>query len=113
MYNDHKKVHAIKFQSAVAPNGLTANVFDPVEGRKHVSGTLGDSGLLRRLQQHAHGPNGNILCIYGDPAYPLKQQLMGPFSSLLYLMRAIARTQASTPATSLMRVKNSKPHFCL
>ena len=37
---------------------------------------LGDSGLLRKLQQHTHG---NILCIYGDPACPLRQQLMWPF----------------------------------
>ena len=79
MYNGHKKVHAIKFQSVVEPNGLIANLFGPVEGRRHDSGMLGDSGLLRELQQHAHGPNGNILCIYGDPAYPLRQQLMGPF----------------------------------
>ena len=50
-----------------------------MEDRRHDSDMLGDSGLLRELQQHAHGPNGNILCIYGDPAYPLRQQLVGPF----------------------------------
>ena len=26
-----------------------------------------------------HGPNRNILCINVDPAYPLRQQPMGPF----------------------------------
>ena len=40
---------------------------------------LDDSALLRELYQHAHGSNGNMLCIYGDPAYPLRQLLMGPF----------------------------------
>ena len=30
MYNDHKRVHGIKFQSVVAPNGLMANLFAPV-----------------------------------------------------------------------------------
>ena len=30
MYNGHKRVHAIKFQSLVAPNGLIANLFGPV-----------------------------------------------------------------------------------
>ena len=79
MYNGHKKVHAIKFQSVVAPNGLIANLFGPVEGRRHDSGMLGDSGLFLELQQHAHGPTGNILCLYGDPTYPLRPQLMGPF----------------------------------
>ena len=54
MYNGHKKVHAQSFQSVVAPNGLIANLFGPVEERKHGSGMLGDSGLLCELQQKAH-----------------------------------------------------------
>lgn len=32
LYNGHKRVHAIKFQSIVAPNGLIANLFGPVQG---------------------------------------------------------------------------------
>ena len=30
MYNGHKRVHAIKFQSLVLPNGLIANLYSPV-----------------------------------------------------------------------------------
>ena len=30
MYNGHKRVHAIKFQSVVAPNGLIANLYGPI-----------------------------------------------------------------------------------
>ena len=30
MYNGHKRVHGLKFQSVVAPNGLIANLFGPV-----------------------------------------------------------------------------------
>ena len=30
MYNRHKRVHAIKFQSVVSPNGLIANLYGPV-----------------------------------------------------------------------------------
>lgn len=33
MYNGHKRVHAIKFQSVVIPNGLIANLSGPFEGR--------------------------------------------------------------------------------
>jgi len=51
----------------------------PVEGRRHHSGMLGDSALLAKLQLHSYGPRNNILCIYGDPAYPLRPQLMAPF----------------------------------
>ena len=45
VFNGHKKIHARKFRFVVAPNGLTANLFGPVEGRRHDSGMLGDSGL--------------------------------------------------------------------
>ena len=86
MYNDRKKVHAIKFQFVITPNDLIANLFGPVEEIRHDSDMLGNTGLLHKLQQHAHGPNGNIPCIYGNPAYPLRKQLIGNF-----------RTAATTP----------------
>lgn len=40
---------------------------------------LADSGLLPHLQQFAISPTGQSMCIYGDPAYPLRVQLQGPF----------------------------------
>ena len=79
LYNGHKKVHSIKFQSVTAPNGLIANLYGPVEGRRHDSGMLTDSGLLTSLQQFCFDTNGNPLCIYGDPAYPLRVHLQSPF----------------------------------
>lgn len=79
VYNGHKRIHGIKFQSIVAPNGIIANLADPYEGRKHDSGMLTDSGLLLQLQQYSYGPNRNSLCIYGDPAYPLCLQLQAPY----------------------------------
>ena len=79
LYNGHKKVHALKFQSVVAPNGLIANLFGPVEGRRHDSGMLADSELLRELMLHSFSPNGTPLCIYGDPAYPLRVHLQAGF----------------------------------
>lgn len=71
LYNGHKKVHAFKFQSVVAPNGLIANLFGPVEGKRHDSGMLADPGLLNKLQYSCH-PNGDPLCVYGDLAYPIR-----------------------------------------
>ena len=50
IYNGHKRVHLIKFQSVVVPDGLIANLFGPVEGRRHDSGMLADSNLLPLLQ---------------------------------------------------------------
>ena len=40
LYNGHKRVHGIKCQSVVAPNGLIASLFGPVEGRRYDSGII-------------------------------------------------------------------------
>ena len=79
LYNGHKRVHSLKFQSVVTSNGLIANLFGPVEGRRHDSGMLASSGLLTDLEAHSHSPTGQPLCIYGDSAYPLRVHLQGPF----------------------------------
>ena len=83
LYNGHKRVLALKYQAVSAPNGLCANLSGPYEGKKHDSSMLMESGLLTELYQHSHDSNGNILCIYGDPAYPLRPQLMAPFAGNL------------------------------
>ena len=79
LYNGHKKVHAIKFQSLAVPNGLVANLCGPVEGKKHDSSMLAESGLYSKLEELHVPPDGRILCIYGDSAYPHRPQLQGPF----------------------------------
>ena len=40
VYDVHKRVHAIKVQAIATPNGLVANLYDPVEGRRHDSEML-------------------------------------------------------------------------
>lgn len=40
---------------------------------------LTDSGLMQDLQQHAFSHGGQPMCLYGDPAYPLRVQLQDPF----------------------------------
>ena len=42
---------------------------------------LTESGLLRELQQNAISPTGQPPCVYGDPAYPLRVHLQGPFKN--------------------------------
>ena len=49
-------MHGIKFQSVVAPNGLIASLFGPVEGRRYDSGMLVDSGLLQELSHYSFAP---------------------------------------------------------
>ena len=40
---------------------------------------LVDSGLLQELSHYSFAPDGTPLCVYGDPAYPLRVHLQGPF----------------------------------
>ena len=49
------------------------------EGRKHDAGMLADSGLLNDLQRFAFSTTGQAMCLYGDPAYPLRIHLQAPF----------------------------------
>ena len=79
LFRGHKRVHGIKFQMSSAPNGLIVNLFGPIEGCRHDSGMLRISGLMEKLQDKMTRGDGNIYSLYGDPAYPLRPQLLGPF----------------------------------
>ena len=63
----------------VAPNGFLTNLYGPAEGKRHGSRILRMSGLLEQSQAHSFDRAANILCIYGDPAYPLRPHLQAPF----------------------------------
>ena len=75
VYNGHKRVHSLKYQSVVITNGMIANMFGPVEGRRHDCAMLAMSNLLPNLQRYAIDTQGSTLCIYGDPAYPIRVHL--------------------------------------
>lgn len=79
VYNGHKRKHALKYQSITTPNGMIANLFGPVEGKRHDSSMLVLSGMMPVLERFSVGQNGERLCIYGDPAYPLRWYLQAPF----------------------------------
>ena len=81
MYNGHKRIHSIKFQSVVIPNGLIANLHGPFEGKRHDSTMLQQSGILNKLRRVSFH-NGYPLCLYGDPAYPLGVHLQAPFKNI-------------------------------
>ncbi|KAL7388729.1 hypothetical protein ABVT39_019630 [Epinephelus coioides] len=40
---------------------------------------LADSNLLSVLEEHAVSPGGQRMCVYEDPAYPLRVHLQAPF----------------------------------
>ena len=35
VYNGHKRQHALKYQSITIPNGVIANLYGPIEGKRH------------------------------------------------------------------------------
>ena len=43
---------------------------------------LAESGLLQDLERYAFSTGGQPMCIYGDPAYPLRVHLQGPFQGV-------------------------------
>ena len=71
-------VHAIKFQSVAAPNGLVASLYGPAEGRRHDSSMLARSVLLPLLQQHSTVPDGTALCIYAGTQHTLSDNNYTP-----------------------------------
>jgi hypothetical protein len=86
VYNGHKRVHAIKFQSVVTPDGIISHLTGPWVGRRHDSRMLRESGLMPHLEEYAKGTDGRVMHLYGDPAYPLTQYIMSPFKGeRLYL----------------------------
>jgi len=77
VYNGHKRVHALKFQSVALPNGLIGNLYGPVEGRRHDAGMLKDSGLLTSPEREAYSPRGDVVSLW-RPCLPPSSSFYGP-----------------------------------
>lgn len=83
VYSGHKRVHGLKFQSVVIPNGLIANMYGPIEAKRHDSAMLRMSELLPKLEQYMTMPGGTVFSLYGDLAYPLRVHLITPFKGAI------------------------------
>ena len=59
----------------LTPNGIIANLYDPVEGCRHVA----YSGLQQQLELNTQCQEP--VCPYGNPAYPLRVHLQGSFAN--------------------------------
>ena len=68
----------IFFQSVVAPNGLIAHLFGPIEGKRHDAFMLAEIGLSSKLLPLTQ-VNGQPYVIYGDPAYGVCRNIFAPF----------------------------------
>lgn len=84
VYNGHKRVHGLKFQSIMAPNGTIAHFYGPVEETRHDPGLLRESGVEIDIHRHMTTPNNEVYCLYGDPAYPLTQYIISHLKVQFY-----------------------------
>ncbi|ETI45213.1 hypothetical protein F443_10189 [Phytophthora nicotianae P1569] len=66
MYNGHKRVHALQFETVVTPDGHISRLFGPVDGRRHDLFMLNESGFKDVLKNNSNFHN-NLIC--GDPVY--------------------------------------------
>lgn len=76
LYNGHKRVHAFKFQTVVAPDGMICHLYGPVDGRRHDIYMLRQSGLPELLEGN---PAFHGKLVYGDPAYGCTDVFCCPF----------------------------------
>ena len=78
IYDIYQLIFSCFIQSVQAPNGLIANLFGPIEGKRHDSFMLGESGLQEQLR-NIRKPNGEPYGLYGDPAYGVTNNIVVPF----------------------------------
>lgn len=50
-----------------------------LEDRKHDAGVLRDFHMLDDLRLHAYFLTGQVICVHGGPAWPLRAHLEAPF----------------------------------
>ena len=78
VYNGHKRKHALKYQGVMLANGLMI-MHGPWEGRRHDAYLLAESPLLEQLAALPTMEDGTPYLLYGDLAYPLREQICKPF----------------------------------
>ncbi|CAN0145299.1 unnamed protein product, partial [Ectocarpus sp. 8 AP-2014] len=70
VYDGHHRDHGLAYQAIMAPNGMLMDAWGPVSGRRHDSYLLRVSEFNPRLAA-VQDPEGPLMKVYGDAAYPL------------------------------------------
>ena len=76
-YDGHHHKHGFKYHALVSPNGLIVHAYGPVDGRRHDTTILRQSGLADA--QFDLSVNGIDYIIYCDSAYALTRNMSKPF----------------------------------
>ncbi|XP_077492280.1 uncharacterized protein LOC144103438 [Amblyomma americanum] len=75
-FSGHKRMHMVKYQSLMCPNGIVCQLDGHYPGSYHDARIFRESGLYSKLKRIVANER---LVIYGDPAYPLRPLLMKPY----------------------------------
>jgi hypothetical protein len=89
-YTGYKKLHGMKFQGVVVPNGLLAHLEGPFRAPQNDAGVLNESELLANMARYAIQPGSRdgdppgrrYFQLYGDSAYGVSPHLLSPFSGI-------------------------------
>lgn len=79
-FSGHKRVHCVKYQSTVCPDGMIISLKGPFPGRMHDAGILRRSNFYSELKECVTFPDGEKFVLYGDSAYPIRELLLKPFT---------------------------------
>ena len=75
IYNGKDRVHGLKFQGVLTPDGIMVEFSGPYVGRQHDARIYAQSGLLQRMEQGLDHSEG-FWYLYGDSAYPRSEYMI-------------------------------------
>ena len=78
VYNGKDRVHALKYQAVTTLDGIIVHLAGPIEGARHDSHMLRESGLLELLNEKMITIR-KMYRLYGDAAYSINDVLLTPY----------------------------------
>lgn len=82
VFNGKDRVHALKYQSITTPDGILRSLCGAYNGTMHDARMMEESGIEAVLRENMT-LDGQIYCIYGDPAYRRSPFLLTPWAGNL------------------------------
>jgi len=78
-YNGKDRVHALKYQALVLPNGMFHQLCGPWPGSRHDMFLLHKSELVNHIVQFPRSPQGAVYCAYADQGYSEQAGISTPY----------------------------------
>ena len=79
VYTGKDRVHALKYQSVVTPDGMLHQLAGPWPGSRHDMHMLRQSALLPYINNLPRDRDGNQFCIYADCGYAERPGIVAPY----------------------------------